>query len=85
MMKGGGMHKVAGVLLVIGGLNWLLFGIFGAELGHWVLGGMDSLLSRIVYILVGISALMMLGGCKSCKPKKGGGAPSGGSHEGGNM
>lgn len=84
MKKCDGLKKAAGILLIIGGLNWLLFGIFGAELGEWVLGGMDSIVARIVYILVGISALMMLGGCGSCKVKKGG-APAPERQEGGDM
>ena len=53
------MHKVAWVLLLIGGLNWLLVGLFKTDVGHW-LGGMDSMLSRVVYVLVGLSALYLL-------------------------
>ena len=63
------MHKIAWLLLIIGGLNWLLFGVFQAELGSW-LGGMDSIVWRIVYILVGLAALYELfthkGSCKEC-------------------
>lgn len=82
-----GLHKIAWVLLIIGGLNWLLVGIFQNDLGSWVLGGMDSIVSRIVYILVGLSALIAITGCKSCKAKKGGAAPAapaqgGGGNEG---
>lgn len=58
------MQKIAHWLLIIGGLNWLLFGLIGWDVGQ-ILGGMDSWLARIVYILVGISALMAL------KPKSG--------------
>ena len=53
------MHKVAWVLLLIGGLNWLLFGLFKTDVGAW-LGGMDSMIARIVYVLVGLSALYLL-------------------------
>ena len=63
------MHKIAWLLLIIGGLNWLLFGVFQADLGSW-LGGMDSIVWRIVYILVGLAALYELfthkGACKEC-------------------
>lgn len=47
---------VALVLLVIGGLNWGLIGLADVNLVDWVLGSM-SMLSRLVYILVGLSAL----------------------------
>ena len=50
------MHMIAFTLLVIGGLNWLLFGLFGWDIGH-VLGGMGAMVSRIIYVLVGLSAL----------------------------
>ena len=44
------------ILLVIGGLNWGLVGLFQFNLVA-ALFGTDSLLSNIVYILVGISAV----------------------------
>ena len=54
------MGKLAHWLLIIGGLNWLLVGLLSKDL--FVLLGMDmtSLIPRIVYILVGISAIVML-------------------------
>lgn len=44
-------------LLVIGGLNWLLVGLFQYDLVAAIFGGTASIVSRIVYILVGISAI----------------------------
>jgi uncharacterized membrane protein YuzA (DUF378 family) len=44
-------------LLVIGGLNWLLIGIFRFDLIAAIFGGPAAVISRIVYILVGISAV----------------------------
>ena len=46
------------VLVVVGGLNWGLVGIFGFDLVAAIFGEM-SVLSRIVYTLVGISAVYM--------------------------
>ena len=43
-------------LIVIGGLNWGLVGLFDFNLVAAILGDM-SMLSRLVYILVGISAI----------------------------
>ncbi len=53
------LHMVAFLLVVIGGLNWLLVGLFAWDVGQ-LFGGMDALLSRIVYVLVGLSALVLL-------------------------
>jgi uncharacterized protein len=46
-------------LLIIGGLNWLLVGLFMWDIGS-VFGGSDAVLSRIVYVAVGLSALYQL-------------------------
>lgn len=51
-----GLHMLTFILLVIGGLNWLLQGVFGWEVGS-LFGGQDALVSRIIYILVGLSAI----------------------------
>ncbi len=55
-----GLHTLSFVLLIIGGLNWLLMGLFEKDLGILVLGGMDSTVSKIVYILVGLAAIVEL-------------------------
>ena len=47
---------IVAILLIVGGLNWGLVGIFSFDLVAAIFGYM-SVLSRIVYILVGISAL----------------------------
>ena len=68
------MHKgisswIAFVLLVIGGLNWGLVGIFNFDLVAWVFGA-GSIVARIVYILVAVSALWLIFAencrCKEC-------------------
>ncbi|HHX64612.1 MAG TPA: DUF378 domain-containing protein [Chloroflexi bacterium] len=47
---------IALILLIIGGLNWLLVGLFGFDLVAAIFGEMSAL-SRIIYILVGLAAL----------------------------
>ena len=47
------------VLLIVGGLNWGLVGLFGFDLVAAIFGEM-SLLSRIVYVIVGLSAAWQL-------------------------
>lgn len=46
-------------LVIIGALNWLLIGIFRFDLVAFLFGNM-SLLSRIVYILVGLCGLYLI-------------------------
>ena len=53
------MGKLAHWLLIIGGLNWLLVGLLGWDIGN-LFGGQDAVVSRIIYILVGLSALLAL-------------------------
>lgn len=68
------MHKVTFILLIIGGLNWLLVGILKWDIGA-IFGGMDAVVSRIIYILVGLSAIYEIIGhkktCKNCDSKMG--------------
>lgn len=51
------LNKIFLGLLIIGGLNWGLIGLFQYDLVASLFGGMASLVSRIVYTLVGISAI----------------------------
>ena len=46
----------AASILFIGGVNWGLVGLFGFNLVAWIFGEM-SMLTRIIYVLVGISAI----------------------------
>lgn len=59
------MHKLTFILLAIGGLNWLIFGISGWDVGQ-LFGGMDMMVSRIIYILVGLSAVYEIVTHKKC-------------------
>lgn len=58
------------ILVIIGGLNWLLVGAFNFDLVKAVFGDM-TLIARIVYILVGVAALYILIFLlpKACKKK----------------
>ncbi len=50
------IDTIALVLIVIGAINWGLVGIFNFNLVEAIFGGL-SVLTRIIYILVGISGL----------------------------
>ena len=60
-----GLHMVAWVLVIIGGLNWLLVGLFNWDVGE-IFGGTDAMISKIIYILVGLGALYELFTHKNC-------------------
>lgn len=54
------LNLVAFVLIIVGGLNWLLVGLFKWDLVGGIFGGMDSAIARVVYILVGLAAIYSL-------------------------
>lgn len=51
------MDKIALWILLIGGLNWGLMGIFRFDVIAWAFGGSDSVISRIIYIIVALAAV----------------------------
>ncbi len=53
------LRIISYILVIIGAINWGLVGFFGYDLVASIFGEM-SLLSRIVYALVGVSALILL-------------------------
>jgi uncharacterized protein len=60
--KGGIMNIlkiVALVLVIVGGLNWGLVGAFNFDLVATLFGAM-SVISKIVYVLVGLSAIYLI-------------------------
>lgn len=63
------LHKVSFVLLVIGGLNWLALAVTGWEVGQ-LFGGQGALISQIIYVLVGLAAVVEVfkhkDACKKC-------------------
>ena len=64
-----GLHMVALVLLIVGGLNWLLVGLAGWDIGN-LFGGQGAGVSKIIYILVGLAAVYEIfthkSNCKQC-------------------
>lgn len=59
MNKLSAIDWIALILVIVGGLNWALVGLFGFDLVAAIFGDM-SVVSRVVYTLVGISAVYML-------------------------
>ena len=61
--------KVVGALAIIGALNWGIIGIAGVNVVEQIFG--MSTVTRIIYILVGLSGLCLLASyfmvCPACK------------------
>ena len=55
------LNIITQVLLIIGGLNWLLVGAFEFDLVAAIFGGQTAPLSRLIYIVVGLSAIWPIG------------------------
>ena len=51
------MDRIALILTVIGGINWGCVGLFRFDLVAYLFGGQTSTVSRVVYTLVGLSAI----------------------------
>ncbi len=51
------MDTLTLILSIIGCANWGLVGLFQFDLVAWLFGGASSLLSRIIYTLVGLAGL----------------------------
>jgi len=63
------LHMVAFPLVVVGALNWGLWGLFSYNLVEALLGSWPAVV-RVVYILVGLSGVYLLAthaqDCKEC-------------------
>ncbi len=63
-------HCLASTLVIIGGLNWLLVGLLSWDIGV-IFGGPTAFISRVIYILVGLSAIYLIAthkkDCKCCE------------------
>lgn len=55
------MEKLALILVIVGALNWLSVGLFQLDIVAAIFGGQSSLLSRIVYGLVGLAGVYSIG------------------------
>lgn len=70
------IKKIAFVLVIIGGLNWGIYGLIGYDLVDVFIGSIP-MIARILYVLIGLSALYLiinkytvcrccLGNCSTC-------------------
>ncbi len=68
-MKLNTLDIIAIVLVIIGGLNWGLVGLLGLDVVAAVFGAV-SMLSRIIYVLVGLAAIYLAIVCPRLERKQ---------------
>ena len=71
MMDNKWLHMIAWVLVMVGGINWLLVGAFNTDLVMNIFGGMG--LNKLIYVLIGVGAIYEIvthkKNCKMCSMK----------------
>ena len=51
------LDKISLTLTIIGAINWGLIGLFQFDCVAWLFGGQAGIVSRIIYVLVGLAGL----------------------------
>ncbi|WEK54343.1 MAG: DUF378 domain-containing protein [Candidatus Cohnella colombiensis] len=54
------LNLIGLILIILGGLNWLIVGLFDYDVVYELFGSIDEVGTRIVYIVIGIAALYAL-------------------------
>ncbi len=52
------LKNIALALLIVGGLNWGLVGLFDFNLVGFLFDGLSTVISRIIYSIVGVAAIL---------------------------
>lgn len=52
------LKKICLVLIIIGAINWAFVGLFELDLVASLFGGADSMISRIIYVIIGIAGII---------------------------
>ena len=55
------LQKIALVLTIIGALNWGMVGLFEIDIIASLFDGSDSIISKIIYIIVAIAVIIKIG------------------------
>lgn len=61
------LNVIAFILVIIGALNWGLWGFFQFDFVAWLFQGNTSWMSRFVYDIIGLAALWLLRLIPNCK------------------
>jgi uncharacterized membrane protein YuzA (DUF378 family) len=55
------LQRIALVLTIVGALNWGMVGLFDFDIVQTVFGGNDTMLDRIIYVLISIAGIINIG------------------------
>ncbi len=55
------LQKIALSLTIIGAINWGLVGLFQMDLVASLFNGSDSIISRVIYTIIGIAGIINIG------------------------
>lgn len=67
------IHWIALILVIVGALNWGMWGFFQIDVISAIFGGARTMVSRIIFALIGLAGLWcfslfkMLASCDICK------------------
>ncbi len=53
-------RKILLLLVIVGGLNWGIYGIWAFDAVGWLFGGSLGWLARAVFIVVGLAAIALI-------------------------
>ena len=59
-MRSRSLDWTALTLVIIGAINWGLIGLFRFDLIATLFGGMESAISRVIYVIIGLAGLYCL-------------------------
>lgn len=62
----GFLNVVAYLLVIVGALNWGLWGFFQFDLVAWLFQGNTTMMSRVIYAVIGLAGLWHLGCLGKC-------------------
>ena len=60
------LNMIALILVVIGALNWGLWGFFQFDFVAWLFGGNTTWIARLVYAIIGIAGVWSIGLLGKC-------------------
>lgn len=55
------LQKIALVFTIIGALNWGMVGLFEIDIVATLFNGSDSMISRIIYIIIALAGIINIG------------------------
>ena len=54
------LQIIALTVMIIGAINWGLIGLFDFNLVSLIFGGAESMLTKVIYILVGLAGILSI-------------------------